>query len=124
MQTGTADSNLDDKENPSALSAKFLEKLKDSIINKKVFRIDFDNEISVIIKIDREGKISANFLTSNAEIEEGLKNNLYILRQKFDEQNIKYGSIEYTASDTEAKINMQEIENIIKTASDKEKTTH
>ena len=80
--------------------------------------------VKKIIKIDREGKISANFLTSDAEIEEGLKNNLYILRQKFDEQGIKYGSIEYTASDTEAKINMQEIENIIKTASDKEKTTH
>ncbi len=31
LQTGTADPNLDDKENPSALSAKFLEKLKDSI---------------------------------------------------------------------------------------------
>ena len=46
LQTGTADSNLDDKENPSALSAKFLEKLKDSIINKKVFRIDLMNKIS------------------------------------------------------------------------------
>lgn len=124
LQTGTATPNFDDKENPSALSAKFLSALKDSLMNKKVFRIDFDNEISVIIKIDREGKISANFLTSNHEIEEGLKNNLYILRQKFDEQNIKYGSIEYTASETEAQIDMQEIEKIIETASNKEKTTH
>ena len=124
LQTGTADPNLDDEENPSALSAKFLAALKDSIINKKVFRIDFDNEISVIIKIDREGKISANFLTSSTEIEEGLKNNLYLLRQKFDEQGIKYGSIEYTASEKEANIDLQEIENIIKTATNKEKTTH
>lgn len=124
LQTGTADPNLDDEENPSALSAKFLAALKDSIINKKVFRIDFDNEISVIIKIDREGKISANFLTSSTEIEEGLKNNLYLLRQKFDEQGIKYGSIEYTASEKEANIDLQEIENIIKTATTKEKMTH
>ena len=53
LQTGTADPNLDDEENPSALSAKFLAALKDSIINKKVFRIDFDNEISVIIPCHR-----------------------------------------------------------------------
>lgn len=124
LQTGTADSNLDDEENPSALSAKFLAALKDSLLNKKVFRIDFDNEISVIIKIDTEGKISANFLTSSKELEEGLKNNLYILRQKFEEQSIKYGSIEYTASDNDtAELDMQEI---IKTISsiENDKTTH
>lgn len=124
LQKGTADSDLDNEENPSALSAKFLAALKDSLINKKVFRIDFDNEISVIIKIDTEGKISANFLTSSKELEEGLKNNLYILRQKFEEQGIRYGSIEYTASEKEAKIDMQEIVNIIQTANTTEETTH
>lgn len=114
LQQGTADSGYDDKENPSALSAKFLAMLKDSLINKKVFRIDFDNEISVIIKIDVEGKISANFLTSGKELEEGLKNNLYILRQKFEEQGIKYDSIEYTSTDkADAHINMEEVINTI-----------
>ena len=124
LQNGTADSDFDNEENPSALSAKFLAALKDSIINKKVFRIDFDNEISVIIKIDTEGKISANFLTSSKELGEGLKNNLYILRQRFEEQGIKYGSIDYTASENEAELDMQEIVNIIQTADTKEKTTH
>ena len=124
LQNGTADSDFDNEENPSALSAKFLAALKDSIVNKKVFRIDFDNEISVIIKIDTEGKISANFLTSSKELGEGLKNNLYILRQRFEEQGIKYGSIDYTASENEAELDMQEIVNIIQTADTKEKTTH
>lgn len=124
LQNGTADSDFDNEENPSVLSAKFLAALKDSIINKKVFRIDFDNEISVIIKIDTEGKISANFLTSSKELGEGLKNNLYILRQRFEEQGIKYGSIDYTASENEAELDMQEIVNIIQTADTKEKTTH
>ena len=124
LQNGTADSDFDNEENPSALSAKFLAALKDSMLNKKVFRIDFDNEISVIIKIDTEGKISANFLTSSKELGEGLKNNLYILRQRFEEQGIKYGSIDYTASENEAELDMQEIVNIIQTADTKEKTTH
>lgn len=117
LQQGTADSAYDDKENPSALSAKFLAMLKDSMINKKVFRIDFDNEISVIIKIDVEGKISANFLTSSKELEEGLRNNLYILRQKFEEQGIKYGSIEYTSMEKDnTQIDIQEVIKTIQAA--------
>ena len=125
LKQGTADFNFDDKENPSLLSAKFLSLLKDSLINKKVFRIDFDNEISVIIKIDVEGKISANFLTSSKELEEGLKNNLYILRQKFEEQGIKYGSIEYTSSsDEETHIDMQEVIKTIQAAEKSKQTTH
>lgn len=123
LQNGTANPDFDNEENPSALSAKFLAALKDAIVNKKVFRIDFDNEISVIIKIDTEGKISANFLASGKELEEKLKNNLYILRQKFDEQGINYGSIEYTASEQGAEIDMQEIVNIIQTSTNNEKTT-
>lgn len=117
LKQGTADFNFDDKENPSALSAKFLSMLKETLTNKKVFRIDFDNEISVIIKIDVEGKISANFLTSNKEMEESLKNNLYILRQKFEEQGIKYDKIEHTpAPNDDAQLDMQEVINTIKSA--------
>ncbi len=125
LKQGTADFNFDEKENPSLLSAKFLSLLKDSLINKKVFRIDFDNEISVIIKIDVEGKISANFLTSSKELEEGLKNNLYILRQKFEEEGIKYNSIEYTStSDNDTHIDMQEVIKTIQAAEKSNQTTH
>ncbi len=125
LKQGTADFNFEDKENPSLLSAKFLSLLKDSLINKKVFRIDFDNEISVIIKIDVEGKISANFLTSSKELEEGLKNNLYILRQKFEEEGIKYDSIEYTStSDNDTHIDMQEVIKTIQAAEKTNKTIH
>ena len=125
LKQGTAEFNFEDKENPSLLSAKFLSLLKDSLINKKVFRIDFDNEISVIIKIDVEGKISANFLTSSKELEEGLKNNLYILRQKFEEEGIKYNSIEYTStSNNDTHIDMQEVIKTIQAAEKSNQTTH
>lgn len=127
LKSGTSNPNFNDENNPSALSAKFLAMLKDSIINKKVFRIDFDNEISVIIKIDVDGKILTKFLTSNKEIEEGLKNNLYLLRQKFDEQNIKYGDIECAASDNVAELDVQKITEIIQTVNNtdnKQNTIH
>lgn len=117
LKQGTADFNFDETENPSALSAKFLSMLKETLTNKKVFRIDFDNEISVIIKIDVEGKISANFLTSSKELEENLKNNLYILRQKFEEQGIKYDKIEHTSTqNNDAQLDMQAVINTIKSA--------
>lgn len=57
--------------------------------NKPV-RIEFDNGISVIIKISRDGKLSADFLPSTQVAEAYLKENLPLLKQKFNEQNLDY----------------------------------
>jgi len=57
-------------------------------------RIDFDNDISIIIRISRDGKISADFLPSSQIAEAYLKENLPILRQKFESNNIEYESLE------------------------------
>ena len=56
-------------------------------------RIDFDNNISVIIRISRDGKITADFLPSSQIAEAYLKENLPLLRQKFDNENIKYDEL-------------------------------
>ena len=56
-------------------------------------RIDFDNNISVIIKISRDGKITADFLPSSQVAEAYLKENLPLLRQRFDDNNINYDSL-------------------------------
>ena len=64
-----------------------------SIQDNKPFRIDFDNNISVIIKIGRDGKISADFLPSSQVAEAYLRENLPILRQRFDDNNIEYGEL-------------------------------
>ena len=56
-------------------------------------RIEFDNNISVIIKISREGKISADFLPSSQVAEAYLKENLPLLRQRFNDNNIEYDSL-------------------------------
>ena len=59
----------------------------------KPFRIDFDNNISIIIKITRDGKLSADFLPSSQVAEAYLKENLPLLKQRFDENNINYGEL-------------------------------
>ena len=98
LRTGTQDSSHFTDENNEELvelSAKFLALLRDSIINKKVFRIDFDNQISVIIRINTEGKLVTEFLTNDDAIETYLKNNLHVLKQRFEELKVDYEDITY-----------------------------
>ena len=61
--------------------------------SKQPVRIDFDNNISVIIRISRDGKISAEFLPSSQVAEAYLKENLPLLKQRFDDNNIKYDDL-------------------------------
>ena len=56
-------------------------------------RINFDNNISIIIKISRDGKLSVDFLPSTQVAENYLKENLPLLKQRFDENNIEYESL-------------------------------
>lgn len=70
--------------------ADMLSKAKDS---GQPLRIDFDNGISVIIKISRDGKVSADFLPSTQVAEAYLKENLPLLKQRFDEKNLDYDSL-------------------------------
>lgn len=78
-------------------SAKVSKTLADMLLkamnDNKPVRIDFDNNISVIIKIDRAGKISADFLPSSQVAEAYLKENLPLLRQRFDDNNIDYNEL-------------------------------
>lgn len=62
---------------------------------QKPVRISFDNDVSVILKIDKHGKVSAEFIPGNVEVENYLRNNIASLRQKFDEQNLPYNDLFY-----------------------------
>ena len=62
---------------------------------QKPVRISFDNDISVILKINKQGKVSAEFIPGSIEAENYLMNNVASLKQKFDEQNLPYTSLSY-----------------------------
>ena len=66
-----------------------------SMKDNQPVRIDFDNNISVIIKISRDGKISADFLPSSQVAEAYLKENLPLLKQRFDDNNIEYDELNH-----------------------------
>ena len=62
---------------------------------QKPVRISFDNNVSVVIKIDKAGKVSAEFIPGSSEVENYLRNNISSLKQKFDEQNLPYNDLLY-----------------------------
>ncbi|MBQ7764461.1 hypothetical protein IJ384_03715 [bacterium] len=78
-------------------SVKVSQALADMLIKAKEtnqpIRINFDNDISIIIKISRDGKLTADFLPSSQVAEAYLRENLPLLRQRFDEKNLEYDSL-------------------------------
>lgn len=79
----------------SKVSKTLADMLAKSMKDNQPVRIDFDNNISVIIKISRDGKISADFLPSSQVAEAYLKENLPLLRQKFEDNNIDYDELNH-----------------------------
>lgn len=72
-----------------------IEKAKDT---QKPVRIAFDNDVSVVLKIDKNGKVTAEFIPGSLEVENYLRNNIASLKQKFDEQNLPYNELFYRQS--------------------------
>lgn len=66
--------------------------------DQKPVRITFDNNVSVILKVDSKGKISAEFIPGDKAVEMYLKNNISSLRQRFDDQNLPYNDLLYRQS--------------------------
>ena len=63
--------------------------------SKKAVRLDFDNNVTVILKLSEEGKVDARFIPGDRIVEEYLKNNIPYLKQRFDDANIPYANISY-----------------------------
>lgn len=68
---------------------------------QKPVRITLDNDVSVILKIDKDGKVTAEFIPGSLEVENYLRNNIASLKQKFDEQNLPYNDLFYRQSNKE-----------------------
>ncbi len=101
--TKTADTNnnmLKDVEEASSVqvSKSLLNALKESQENNKSFRVDFDKDLSVILKVNKDGKISAEFLPGDKAVEQYLKANLPLLQQQFKDEGLEYENLSYRQS--------------------------
>ncbi len=77
---------------------KIMEMLEAAHTKNKPIRIDFDNNITVVLKTNKEGKINAQFYPNDKIAEEYLKNNIQSLRQTFDDKKIPYAQLDYKQS--------------------------
>lgn len=101
--TKTTDANnhiLKEVEDASSVqvSKSLLNALKESQENNKSFRVDFDKDLSVILKVNKDGVISAEFLPGDKAVEQYLKANLPLLQQQFKDEGLKYENLSYRQS--------------------------
>lgn len=78
------------------VSQTLLDALNESVKTGKPFRIDFDKDIAVIMKVDKNGVLSANFIPGDAAVENYLRNNIASLKQSFNEQGLNYNELSYS----------------------------
>lgn len=80
------------------VSSVLMDKLVESMKTNQPFRIDFDKDVSVIIKVNKDGSLAANFIPGDKAVEQYLRNNIASLRQRFDEQDLSYTQLSYSNS--------------------------
>ena len=80
------------------VSSVLMDKLAESMKTNQPFRIDFDKDVSVIIKVNKDGSLAANFIPGDKAVEQYLRNNIASLRQRFDEQDLLYTQLSYSNS--------------------------
>lgn len=77
------------------VSKSLMNLIEEAYQTQKPTRIDFDNNVSVILKISKEGKVSAEFIPGDKAVEKYLKDNIGFLKTRLEDQNIDYGDIMY-----------------------------
>lgn len=93
------------------VSSVLMEKLAESLKTNQPFRIDFDKDVSVIIKVNKDGSLMANFIPGDKAVEQYLKNNIASLRQRFDDENLSYSELSYSNSREQQKQQRRKKEN-------------
>ena len=63
------------------VSSVLMDKLSESMKTNQPFRIDFDKDVSVIIKVNKDGSLAANFIPGDKAVEQYLKYNISFLKQ-------------------------------------------
>lgn len=78
------------------VSATLMDAINESVKTNKPFRIDFGNDVAVIMRVNKDGQLSANFIPGSAAVEQYLRNNIESLRQSFNEQELPYERLSYS----------------------------
>ena len=77
------------------ISKTIMNAIETAAKTNKPLRFDFGQDASVILRIGKDGKLSADFIPNDKAMETILKNALPELRAKFEEENIPYNQLNY-----------------------------
>lgn len=66
--------------------------------NNQPLRIDFDQNMSVIMRFGKDGTIAANFIPGDKAVEQYLRNNIESLKATFNENDLPYTDLSYSNS--------------------------
>ena len=83
------------------VSQALLDALSKARENNQPLRIDFDQNVSVILRVGRDGAISAQFIPGDKAVEQYLRNNIDSLKSSFEEQDLPYSELSYSHSSKE-----------------------
>ena len=64
--------------------------------NNQPLRIDFDQNVSVILRIGKDGALAANFIPGDKAVEQYLRNNIESLKNTFRENDLPYTDLSYS----------------------------
>ena len=83
------------------LSEALLNAINTAKETNQPLRIDFDNNVAVILRVSKDGTIAANFIPGDKAVEQYLRNNIDLLKNNFDENNLPYSDLSYSNSSKE-----------------------
>ena len=77
------------------VSKSLMNLIEEAYKTQRPTRIDFDNNVSVILRISKDGKVSAEFIPGDKAVEQYLRDNIGFLKSTLEEKDIAYGDIMY-----------------------------
>ncbi|MBO7672077.1 hypothetical protein J6S88_01580 [bacterium] len=80
----------------ATVSKALLDALQNTVKTGQAVRIDFGNDIAVVMRVSKDGSVMANFIPGDKAVENYLKNNIDFLRQRFEEEDIPYSQLSYS----------------------------
>lgn len=80
------------------ISQTLLNALSNARETNQPLRIDFDQNVSVILRIGQDGALSARFIPGDKAVEQYLRNNIESLKATFRENDLPYSDLSYSNS--------------------------
>lgn len=80
------------------ISQTLLNALSNARETNQPLRVDFDQNVSVILRVGQDGALSARFIPGDKAVEQYLRNNIESLKATFRENDLPYSDLSYSNS--------------------------